>query len=193
MKLWAFGLRAGFCAALLFALAGCERSPDTAPSVQEYEQRRAEAAARAPGQPNPNVGQVAPNQTSDDPLGPSGTTQSSEYRYIAEGKRDPFRSFVLDQSNRVAEEERGPLEQFDVSQLTVVAVVWGTGRARAMVEDPSGRGYIIQEGTPIGKNDGYVVRISDNSVLVEETYVDFSGEKTNNEIEMRVRTMTQGG
>ncbi len=188
MKRWALGLTT----ALLVALAGCERAPDTAPSVQEYEQRRAAAASRAPGlTTTPRL--AAPTQQGDAVDGPSGTTQTAQYRYIAEGKRDPFRSFVLDQSNRVAEEERGPLEQFDVSQLTVVAVVWGTGRARALIEDPSGRGYIIQEGTPIGKNDGYVVRISDNSVLVEETYVDFSGEKTNNEIEMRVRTMTQGG
>lgn len=184
-------LALGLSAALLLVLVACDRTPETAPSVQEYEQRRAAAAAgNAPTR-------AAPSRTlttgMTDPGGPSGTTQTLEYRYIAEGKRDPFRSFVLDQSNRVAAEERGPLEQFDVSQLTVVAVVWGTGRARAMVEDPSGRGYIIQEGTPIGKNDGYVVRISDNSVLVEETYVDFSGEKTNNEIEMRVRTMTQGG
>lgn len=185
------GLALGVGAALLLALAGCDRAPESAPSVQEYEQRRAAAAAgNAPTRVAPGRS-LTPEAADSD--GPSGTTQSSEYRYIAEGKRDPFRSFVLDQSNRVAEEERGPLEQFDVSQLTVVAVVWGTGRARAMVEDPSGRGYIIQEGTPIGKNDGYVVRISDNSVLVEETYVDFSGEKTNNEIEMRVRTMTQGG
>ncbi len=177
--------------ALLAFAAGCDQGPENAPSVQEYESRRAAAAAgNAPKR-------VAPTRSlTQEPAaeqGPDGVTQSAEYRYIAEGKRDPFRSFVLDQSNRVAEEERGPLEQFDVSQLTVVAVVWGTGRARALVEDPSGRGYIIQEGTPIGKNDGYVVRISDNSVLVEETYVDFSGEKTNNEIEMRVRTMTQGG
>ena len=181
----------GLAVLALLALVGCDQAPDNAPSVQEYEQRRAAAAA---GNAPTRVTQTRSlTQESAAPAGPDGTTQSAEYRYIAEGKRDPFRSFVLDQSNRVAEEERGPLEQFDVSQLTVVAVVWGTGRARALVEDPSGRGYIIQEGTPIGKNDGYVVRISDNSVLVEETYVDFSGEKTNNEIEIRVRTMTQGG
>jgi type IV pilus assembly protein PilP len=185
------GLALGLSAALLLVLVACDRAPDTAPSVQEYEQRRAAAAARAPGTRAPS--RMAARTPAGDPQGAGGTTQSSQYHYIAEGKRDPFRSFVLDQSDRVAAEERGPLEQFDVSQLTVVAVVWGTGRARAMIEDPSGRGYIIQEGTPIGKNDGYVVNISDNSVLVEETYVDFSGEETNNEIEMRVRTMTQGG
>ncbi len=180
-----------FCGLLVAGLAaGCEQRASTAPTVQEYEQRRLAANAQGAAQLPERVPAAAPDQA---PTGPSGTTQSVGYRYNAHGKRDPFRSFVLDQSNQVAEEERGPLEQFDVSQLTVVAVVWGTGRARAMVEDPSGRGYIIQEGTPIGKNDGYVVRISDNSVLVEETYVDFAGEETNNEIEMRVRTMTQGG
>ncbi len=104
-------------------------------------------------------------------------------------------AYALLQRGRLQREDAGFnwLNLLGSLLLTVVAVVWGTGRARAMIEDPSGRGYIIQEGTPIGKNDGYVVKISDNSVLVEETYVGFSGEETNNEIEMRVRTMTQGG
>lgn len=184
------GLALGLSAVLVLLAAGCDQAPTTAPTVQEYEKRRLAANTQGATALPQRQAAAAPAQAAE---GSSGTTQTDEYRYITQGKRDPFRSFVLDQSNQVAEEERGPLEQFDVSQLTVVAVVWGTGRARAMIEDPSGRGYIIQEGTPIGKNDGYVVRISDNSVLVEETYVDFSGEETNNEIEMRVRTMTQGG
>jgi type IV pilus assembly protein PilP len=116
------------------------------------------------------------------------------YEYDPTGKRDPFRSFVDEQKLQKAKHERGPLEQFDLNQLTVVAVVWGTERPRALVEDPSGRGYVVQVGTPIGKNDGMVLRIDDNTVLVRETYVDYLGAQTMKEIEMRTRpTMTQGG
>ena len=181
-------------AALAFVV-GCEKGGNNAPSVQDYEQKRAElikrqekdggqktavakAAAPAPGQAADGAGLVA---------------GSGVYAYDPTNKRDPFRSFVLDQKLRMANHERGPLEQFDLSQLSVVAVVWGTARPRALVTDPSGRGYVVQEGTPIGKNDGEVIRIGDTTVLVKETYVDYLGEATTKEIEMRVRSKAQGG
>jgi len=188
VKSWIVG---GAVAALVLA-AGCGRQNANAPSVKEYEQRRAElmkrqgsAVARQatrpkPGQPGEgeNAGLVA---------------QTGGYQYESANKRDPFRSFVDEQKLRQVTQERGPLEQFDLNQLTVVAVVWGTGRPRAMVEDPSGHGYVVQVGTAIGKNDGTVLGIGDNSVLVQETYVDYLGAQTTKEIEMRVRSTTQGG
>jgi type IV pilus assembly protein PilP len=58
------------------------------------------------------------------------------YSYDPTGKRDPFRSFIWDRPDKMqAIAEAGPLGQFDLSQLEVVAVVWRTGNARALVED----------------------------------------------------------
>ena len=71
-------------------------------------------------------------------------------------------------------------------------MVWDTKRRRALISDPSGRGYVIQEGTAVGKNDGRVVRIDDNLVLVRETYVDYLGDRTLKDVEMQVR-QSQGG
>ena len=87
---------------------------------------------------------------------------------------------------------RGPLEQFDVSQLSVVAVVWNVEGGRALVEDPSGQSYIVEMGSRIGKNDGSVVRIDDNLVVVKETYVDFLGHESRKDVEMRIRS-SEGG
>ena len=112
--------------------------------------------------------------------------------YDPVGKRDPFRSFVLDRMMEVEVDTKGPLEQFDLSQLGVLGIVWDTDNARALVSDPSGQGYIVSDGDTIGKNDGRVIRIGDNLVVVRETYVDYLGEKTTKEIEMRVR-QSQGG
>ncbi len=86
----------------------------------------------------------------------------------------------------------GPLEQFDVSQLSIVAVVWNTGSMRALVEDPAGHSYIIGKGTRIGKNDGTVTEIDDNLVVVNETYEDYLGNVTKKDIEMRIRR-SEGG
>jgi type IV pilus assembly protein PilP len=169
--------------------AGCNQQVADAPSVQEYEQKRAELMKRTQEQ------RAMARKPDAAPEAGAGLVASGKgYEYNPTGKRDPFRSFVDEQKMRMAKHERGPLEQFDLNQLTVVAVVWGTERPRALVEDPSGRGYVVQIGTPIGKNDGMVLRIDDDSVLVRETYVDYLGAQTMKEIEMRTRpTMTQGG
>jgi len=186
VKAWVLG---GLLASLVLG-AGCNRENANAPSVQEYEQKRAELMKRSGSQ----VAQ-RPARTGDTADHQGLTTGGSEgYVYaITPDRRDPFRSFIEDQKQRLAKTERGPLEQFDLSQLTVVAVVWGTGRPRALVEDPSGRGYVVQVGTPIGKNDGTVTSIGDNAVTVRETYVDYLGAQTSKDIEMRTRSTTQGG
>ena len=180
--------------AVLTLVVGCEKGGTNAPSVQDYEQKRAQLIQRHDKEGGQAVAQhkaaATPGQSPD---GSGLVSGGSDYVYDAANKRDPFRSFVLDQAERMAKHERGPLEQFDLSQLTLVAVVWGTQRPRALVSDPSGRGYVVQEGTPIGKNDGEVIRIGDTAVLVKETYVDYLGEATTKEIEMRVRSKAQGG
>ena len=192
-------MRGKILASTLAALAlvvGCEKGGTNAPSVQDYEQKRAELIKRQDKDGGQKIvaqnkaAAPAPGQVAD---GAGLVSGSGAYAYDPTNKRDPFRSFVLDQKLRMANHERGPLEQFDLSQLSVVAVVWGTARPRALVTDPSGRGYVVQEGTPIGKNDGEVIRIGDTTVLVKETYVDYLGEATTKEIEMRIRSKAQGG
>ena len=84
------------------------------------------------------------------------------------------------------------IEQFDVGQLTLHGVVWKTNRPRALVADPSGQVYVVREGDAIGTNEGSVVRIDDNLMLVRETYVDAMGEQTTKETEMRVRRNQEG-
>ena len=76
--------------------------------------------------------------------------------------------------------------------IAVVAVVWDTRRPRAVVIDPGGRAFIVHEGSPIGKNSGRVVHIGDNLLLVKETYVDFEGNQSTKDVELRIRR-SQGG
>jgi type IV pilus assembly protein PilP len=116
-----------------------------------------------------------------------------DYTYDPMGKRDPFRDFNWDRPDRMhAREIEGPLQQFDLGQLSLVAVVWKTGNARALVQDPSGESYIVAEGSRIGKNSGHVIAIHDSAVVVKETYVDFLGQETTKDIEMRLRR-NEGG
>lgn len=187
MKAWVLG---GLLATLVLG-AGCGRDNANAPSVQDYQAKKAELEKRSGGQVAQRARAAKPGEA-DDKQGLVASGRGYEY-VVTPDRRDPFRSFIEEQKQALAKTERGPLEQFDLSQLTVVAVVWGTGRPRALVEDPSGRGYVVQVGTPIGKNDGTVTDIGDNAVMVRETYVDYLGAQTSKEIEMRTRSTTQGG
>jgi type IV pilus assembly protein PilP len=172
-------------------LWGCSQNTGTV-SVTQYEAARKQAMARL-GKPKDGAQakpeEAAPGQPAENSFG----SADKGFTYVAAGKRDPFRSFILEQqASRDLGHDRGPLEQFELAQLALHAVVWDTPRPRALVTDPSGRGYIVAEGTPIGKNEGRVTKITDNLVVVRETYVDYLGERTEKDIEMRVR-QSQGG
>ena len=111
--------------------------------------------------------------------------------YEQAGKRDPFRSFKYDESAQ-PESRVGPLADYELSQLAVVAVVWDTDKARALVSDPGGRAFVLQKGSLVGKNRGRVMAITDNMVRVRETYVDFEGQRSTKDVEMRIRGNQEG-
>jgi type IV pilus assembly protein PilP len=179
--------------ATTLVLWGC--GPETTgTSVADYEAQRAATAGRqkvAPRGVAKQGGAATGAQKGAAGEDRSFGSTNSGFTYEREGKRDPFRSFVLEfaKDRRL---ERGPLEQFDLTQISLVAVVWDTTKPRALVQDPSGRAYVVSEGTHIGKNDGRVISIGDNKVVVKETYEDYLGERTEKDIEMHVR-QNQGG
>lgn len=189
------GIRASIVLAGLIALlaVGCSEQA-TGPKTADYEQQRAEIIARR-AQMRANSGTQASAPTPVEEAAPEGAGMGSgglDYVYDPLGKRDPFRSFVLDRLKELAAATKGPLEQFDLNQLNVLGVVWETNQRRALVADPSGQAYIVREGDPIGTNDGRVIRIDDNLMLVRETYVDHMGEQTMKEVEMHVRRNLEG-
>lgn len=180
---------------LLFAF-GCEDS-STGPNKADFDGERAALQARlekkrSAKQSEHKAGEKPVAKAEGDPAEPAFGTVDSRFSYDRTDKRDPFRSFEWERPDRQQAEERGPLERFDVSQLSLVAVVWKTGNGRALIKDPSGQSYVIGQGTRIGKNEGHVIEISDNLVVVKETYVDYLGQESTKDIEMRIRA-SQGG
>jgi type IV pilus assembly protein PilP len=185
---WALAATASLGTAL-----GCsEEPPSSGLKANEFAEARAAAVqGTKPAPPPPAVTPVAP-QPAINPI--SGVAQiDTGYTYDPTGKRDPFRSFIWDRPDKMqANADAGPLGQFDLSQLEVVGVVWRTGNARALVEDPSGESYIVGHGAAIGKNRGHVISIDDNTVIVKEIYVDYLGQETTKDVEMRMRR-NEGG
>ena len=63
-----------------------------------------------------------------------------------------------------------PLERIDLSQLKLVGIILASSGNRALVEESSGKGYVIKTGTYIGVNSGKVVKIRKEKVVVEEEF-----------------------
>jgi len=106
--------------------------------------------------------------------------------YNPKGKVDPFAPLLRDESAAVAAAKltakgdpnrpKTPLEKIDLGQLKLVAIITAQVGNRALVEESSGKGYIIKEGTYIGLNSGKVVGIKADKVLVEEEFEDIYGK-----------------
>jgi Tfp pilus assembly protein PilP len=161
------------------ALLGCDDAP-TGPTTEDFNRERESLVAKVKAKKKA-VKKAAAQAPAAAPMEPAFGALGGGYTYDRTGMRDPFRSFEW--------EER---EQFDVNQLALLAVVWNTGTARALVQDPAGNSYIVGAGARIGKNEGRVIDIDDNLIIVKETYVDFLGQETTKDIEMRIRR-SEGG
>lgn len=103
--------------------------------------------------------------------------------YNPKGKPDPFEPFIKDEGQQVSKSlkpkkrtPQTPLEQIELGQLKLVAIIAAATGNRALVEESSGKGYILREGTYVGMNSGKVVGISIDKVLIEEEFEDVYGK-----------------
>lgn len=104
--------------------------------------------------------------------------------YSPKGKADPFEALLRDEPVAAAgaklmrkkRDAQSPLEKIDLGQLKLVAIVAAPSGNRALVEESSGKGYILKEGTFVGLNSGKVVNIAIDKVLVEEEFEDAYGK-----------------
>lgn len=100
------------------------------------------------------------------------------YSYNPLAKRDPFRSLMEEVRSPVAESSAcsEPLCQWDLGQLTLVAVVTGEANPLAMLEDPVGRGHLIRRSSRVGKQGGKVTQILRDTVTVTEFWTGPDGK-----------------
>lgn len=114
-----------------------------------------------------------------------------EFVYKWEGRPDPFMPFISEKTvkaeTEAAEKELTGLQRYEAGQLTLVAIVFSNDIPSAMVQDSIGKGYMIKEGTKIGKS-GVVESIRANEVLIkEESISPFNNKKIYKTIQMVLR------
>lgn len=151
----ASGLVPALAAALVVALAltGCGK-PASKPATA------APQAAKAQAKPK---------------TGPA-EAPAAVYAYSSEGKVDPFRPFGVGPVAKQAKPHEASLRQMDVGQFKLVGIAQNAGGGRvALVQDGTGRGYILTQGMTIGPSGGVVREISQDGVSVEERVRDYAG------------------
>ena len=104
--------------------------------------------------------------------------------YNPRGKLDPFAPLIKEKPVALAVKHRKavrhklltPLEKLDLSQLKLVAILRAQSGNKALVEEDSGKGYIIKKGTYIGTNAGRVLDILPDKIIIEEEVEDIYGK-----------------
>ncbi|MBI9091470.1 MAG: pilus assembly protein PilP, partial [Desulfobacterium sp.] len=115
--------------------------------------------------------------------------------YSSKGKIDPFLPLIQTEQKAVsgaaAKEEKPqrvltPLERLDLSQIRLVAVVIAESGNIAMVEETSGKGYVVRIGTYMGKNGGRVEKILRDRIVINEIVKNFRGDAVPRSSEMKL-------
>jgi len=139
---------AGFSCALALALLGCSDPPVvTAPSVPESKSAAPAASGAASAAGSAGAAGAAPKLE----------VQENEFAE-SERSRDPFRSFA---NTFVTEKSTGHghpqheviLHQYSLDELKLIGIVTRAEPAKAMLVDPTGKGYVIKRGQFVGRAD----------------------------------------
>ncbi|MCP9446811.1 MAG: pilus assembly protein PilP [Nitrospira sp.] len=101
--------------------------------------------------------------------------------YDPAGRRDPFAPVIQDLQPGRLDENLPPLQRVGLTELNLIAIVWGTHGYTAMVQTPEGHGYSIRRGTRIGQNNGVVSAITERGIIVQERFTDVYGRKQERE------------
>jgi len=111
--------------------------------------------------------------------------------YIARGKIDPFEPIFKDESvfkkTKKKRIRRTPLEKLSLGQLKLVAIIRAPSGNKALVEESSGKGYVIKKGTYIGLNSGKIIKIEKDKILIEEEIQNIQGNIEIRQIELKIQ------
>ena len=154
-------------------ITGCKKS--AAPKV----------VVRSPASSRAGMGGLI-TPTANNAVQPPPTAPAPTYYYDPAGKPDPFQPFDI--SKVTTNPALTPLQQFTLDQLTVKGIIWGVTNSQALVEDPTGKTYIVGVGTKIGKNNGVIIRIMNDKIVVLEQYTDvFTGKIKTHQVNMQLK------
>jgi len=115
-----------------------------------------------------------------------------------ENLRDPFHSYLAVVAERgqqllserlssISNRTREPLENFDLATLKLVAIYKMGENRVAMIQDATGQGYMVRRGNYMGKNNGHIEKISDDTIFLVERVLNPAGEITDRQVTMTLK------
>jgi type IV pilus assembly protein PilP len=148
----------------------------------------AETGTSAPasnGVPNqtlsPTLAVTAGNENAQ-PIAPNPMVEpASTHSYDPSGRRDPFAPVLQQLGMGPIDPTLPPLQRVGLTEMNLIAVVWGAYGNTAMVQTPDGNGYTVRRGTRIGPNNGVVSAVTEKGIVVQERFTDVYGTKQERE------------
>ena len=131
--------------------------------------------------PSPTVAAAAGDEHAQ-PVEPISTLAPlSAHSYDPSGRRDPFAPVLQQLGLGPIDPALPPLQRVGLTEMNLIAVVWGAYGHTAMVQTPDGNGYTVRRGTRIGPNNGVVSAVTDKGIVVQERFTDVYGSKQERE------------
>jgi type IV pilus assembly protein PilP len=133
------------------------------------------------------------------PPGDAKEVPAASYHYNPVGKADPFRPFVEKEpvvkkkAEKINASSIFPLQKAGLDQFNLVGIIGDAERRLAIVEatDNKGKFYPLALGTIIGLNNGKVVEIKSDMIVIEELTKGSSRQKVNR-IKIKLRKEEEG-
>jgi type IV pilus assembly protein PilP len=141
----------------------------------------------------PPLNDVPRHAPSPMPAGPAGDRNAqadvptammepvSVNSYDPSGRRDPFAPVLELLGFGPIDPTLPPLQRVGLTEMNLIAVIWGAYGYTAMVQTPDGNGYTVRRGTRIGPNNGVVSAVTEKGIVVQERFTDVYGSKQERE------------
>jgi hypothetical protein len=159
----------------------------TVPVVSVRPAPKPKAAAKEkPTAKKAAVGAVAPASASGDKSEKAETDQSPplDSKYAANGRRDPFISPVVSHGGGTA--CSSGKKCLEIGTVNLKGVVHSEGGFIAVVSNGLNKAYFLRENDPVF--NGYVVKITGDSIVFQETLQDRMGKSFTREVVKKITT-----
>ncbi|MBF0202928.1 MAG: pilus assembly protein PilP [Desulfamplus sp.] len=132
-----------------------------------------------------------------------GQMNEEKLFYIAKGKTDPFEPLIKEKvpveqiqetiTEDVPKRILTPLEKLDFGQMKLVAILNRESESVAMVQESTGKGYIVNIGTYMGRDSGQVISIEKDKLVIQEKVKDYKGNVVDRFQELKLNKLDDKG
>jgi type IV pilus assembly protein PilP len=142
------------------------------------------APSTKPGPPKPAAKAIEPAA----PQKEEEKVEREAYAYDPRGRRDPFMSLIeVAKAKPVRKKGASPMENYDVTEIKLSAIVWDSHQYYAMIMLPDKKAYTIKKGMTLGLYGGKVEEVTKDAVVIREQIRDYRGQLKNKDTILKLR------